>query len=351
MSVLIVDDDPTTLQLLGALLGGTSTCLADPEAALDWCARHTPALVLIDYHLPGMSGVELICRLRRMPRLANVPIIMVTCDNHGALRQQAREAGATDFVAKPLEVHEFRLRVRNLLALNEARTLLADQARLLQDEVARATAELAKRELELVVRLARAAEFRDPETGAHLQRMAHYAGLIAREMGCDGAFQQQLLEAAPMHDIGKLATPDSILLKPGRLDPSEMRIMREHAAHGAQILAGSASPLIQMAEEVARCHHERFDGDGYPQRLRGLAIPLSARIVAVADVFDALSSPRPYKQAWPLYEARAYIVNHSGSQFCPQAVQAFVHAWDDIVATCQRYPDAPPALCLVRARQ
>ena len=351
MSILIVDDDSAGLQLLRTLVGGDSTCFADPEAALDWCARHTPELALIDYHLPGVSGVEFIRRFRRIPRLANVPVIMVTCDNYGALRQQAREAGATDFVAKPVEVRDFRLRVRNLLALNEARTLLAEHALLLQDEVARATAELAARELELVMRLARAAEFRDPDTGAHLQRMAHYAGPIARAMGCDAAFQQQLVEAAPMHDIGKLATPDHILLKPGRLDSAEMRIMRDHAAHGAHILAGSASPLIQMAEEIAHCHHERFDGDGYPQRLRGLAIPLSARIVAVADVFDALSSPRPYKRAWPLGDARAYIVDHSGSQFCPQAVQAFVHAWDDIVATRQRYPDPPPALTLVPARQ
>lgn len=346
MPILIVDDDHATLRLLDTLVAGAARaptrCFTDALAALRWCSRNTPELVLIDYCMPQMSGVEFIGHVRRMQRLADVPIIMVTHADLARVREQARTAGATDFVAKPVDAKEFRLRVRNLLALNAARTELAERALRLQYAVAQATTGIAARELELVMRLARAAEFRDPETGAHLHRMAQYAGLIARQLGCTAAFEQQLIEAAPMHDIGKLATPDAILLKRGRLTEAEMTTMREHAMHGAQILSGSSAPLMQLAEQIARCHHERFDGGGYPRGLQGLDIPLAARIVAVADVFDALSSHRPYKHAWSLDEARAYIVEQSGSHFCPAAVQAFVRAWDEVITIARNFPDPPP---------
>lgn len=346
MPILIVDDDRAALQLLDTLVGGAARvptrCFSDPLAALRWCGRNTPELVLLDYRMPALSGVEFIRRFRRQARLTDVPIVMVTSVDEAGVRERARAAGATDFVAKPVEVNEFRLRVRNLLALNEARTALAERALRLQYAVAQAASGIAERELELVMRLARAAEFRDPETGAHLQRMALYAGLIARQLGCTPAFEQQLTEAAPMHDIGKLATPDAILLKRGRLSEDEMVVMREHAMHGAHILSGSTAPLMQLAEQIARCHHERFDGGGYPQGLQGLDIPLAARIVAVADVFDALSSHRPYKHAWPLDEARAYIAAHSGSHFCPTVVQAFLQCWDEVVGIHQKLPDPPP---------
>lgn len=343
MPILIVDDDQPTLRLLETLVAGAASaptrCFADPLAALHWCEGNTPELVLLDYRMPQLCGIEFIRRFRRLPRMADVPIIMVTQLDQVSIREQARAAGATDFVAKPVEVNEFRLRVRNLLALNQARIALAERTLQLQFAVAKATHGVAERELELVMRLARAAEFRDPETGAHLQRMAQYAGLIARQLGCPGAFEQQLMEAAPMHDIGKLATPDAILLKRGRLSEAEMAIMRGHAMHGAHILSGSTMPLMQLAEQIARCHHERFDGGGYPVGLRGLDIPLAARIVAVADVFDALSSHRPYKLAWSLADARAYIVAESGRHFCPDTVQAFLGCWHDIVAIHQNFPD------------
>lgn len=344
MAILIVDDNATNLLLLAQLARGASALptntFDDPVDALEWCEDHTPELVLVDYRMPTLSGIEFISLFRRMPGLGDVPIIMITTENEARVREQAREAGATDFVAKPVEATEFRLRVKNLLSLNEARTLLADRARLLQHEVAAAIADIADRERELVTRLARAAEYRDPETGAHLQRMAQYSMLIARRLDCPASFCQRLLEAAPMHDIGKLGTPDYILLKPGRLDDAEMAIMRQHAAHGAHILAGSASPLMQLAEQIARCHHERFDGTGYPAGLAGDAIPLAARIVAVADVFDALSSPRPYKRPWPLAEARAFIEENSGSHFCPDCVDAFLRAWDEVVAIHDSLPDS-----------
>jgi len=217
--------------------------------------------------------------------------------------------------------------------------LLADRAKLLQHEVRLATDAMRERERELIMRLARAAEFRDPETGAHIVRMARYAVLIARELQLPAAFQAMLLEAAPMHDVGKLATPDHILLKPGRLDAEEMAIMRRHAEHGANILAGSSSPLIQLAEQIARGHHEKFDGSGYPQALLGDAIPLAARMVAVADVFDALTSERPYKRPWSVEDARAFMQQQRGQHFCPSCLDAFFNCWDEVLAIRASLPD------------
>ncbi|MES2149485.1 MAG: HD domain-containing phosphohydrolase [Pseudomonadota bacterium] len=343
MTILIVDDNKTNLILLSSLAGSASSlevvAMEDPVEAINWCAANTPLLVLVDYRMPMLSGTDFIALFRQMPGKAEVPIIMVTTANEREVRQQALSVGATDFLAKPVDTIEFRLRVRNLLALSQAQILLADRAKLLEHEVAAATAGIVARERELVVRLARAAEFRDPETGAHILRMARYSELIARTLGLAPAFQTMLLEAAPMHDVGKLATPDYILLKPGRLAPEEMSIMKRHAEIGAHILAGSDSPLIQLAEQIAGAHHEKFDGSGYPRGLAGEAIPLAARIVAVADVFDALTSERPYKRAWSFDDARSFLVDGSGAHFCPRCVSAFISSWDQVLAIHASLPD------------
>jgi putative two-component system response regulator len=264
---------------------------------------------------------------------------MVTTENDKEIRQEALTLGATEFLAKPVDAIEFKLRIRNLLALSQAQALLADRAKLLQHEVNKATESVLRGERELVLRLAKAAEFRDPETGAHINRMAHYSKLIAQSLGLPLEFQQLILEAAPMHDVGKLATPDYILLKPGRLDDDEMAIMRKHAEIGALILSGSNSSLIQLAEEIAGAHHEKFDGSGYPRGLVGDAIPLSGRIVAVADVFDALTSARPYKRAWSLEDARLFLIRHTGTHFCPRSSAAFLDAWDDVLKIRSQFPD------------
>jgi putative two-component system response regulator len=223
--------------------------------------------------------------------------------------------------------------------MRRAQNLLADRAALLAAEVDSATADVRARELELVMRLARAAESRDPETGGHIQRMAHYARLVARELGLDAAYQSRILAAAPMHDIGKVGTPDHILLKPGRLEPDELRQMREHTRIGERILADSSAPLLQMACEIAGAHHERWDGGGYPRGLAGEAIPLAARIVAVAVVLDALTSARPYKPAWPLERAREHIEAGRGSHFDPRCVDALLGAWSEVLAIRDRFPD------------
>jgi len=343
MAILIVDDNQTNLLLLSSLAesvaGSRPITFDDPVDALYWCEKNVPELALVDYRMPHLSGNDFIRLFRQIGGLQDIPIVMVTTENDWEVRQEALTVGATEFLAKPIDSHEFRLRVRNLLALSNAQTLLSDRAKLLQFEVEKATAEVLNRERELVLRLSKAAEYRDPETGAHINRMALYSRLIAEKLGLPEAYQKNILEAAPMHDIGKLATPDYILLKPGKLDVDELSIMHRHAEIGAQILAGSNSALIRLAEEIAGSHHEKFDGAGYPKGLKGDSIPLAGRIVAVADVFDALTSERPYKKAWPLEDARKYLEDNIGSHFCPRCANAFLTAWDEVLEIRSHFPD------------
>ncbi len=347
MSILIVDDNDTNLSLLSTLARKASNiepvCMSDPVDALHWCVAHVPDLVLLDYRMPNLSGNEFLRIFRKMDGMADTPIIMVTTENDRAVRNEAFSLGVTEFLTKPIDTIEFSLRVRNLLALRTAQTMLADHAKLLEHEVRRAIANVTAREMELVTRLARAAEFRDPETGGHIMRMARFSALIARDLGTDTQWQELLLHAAPMHDVGKLATPDHILLKPGRLDPEEMAIMRQHAAIGGQILAGSDSPLIRLAEEIACGHHEKYDGSGYPRGLAGEQIPLSARIVAVADVFDALSMSRPYKPSWPIETIIAHLKAGAGSHFDPWLAQLFIELMPQLLAIQGQFHDVDMA--------
>jgi putative two-component system response regulator len=217
--------------------------------------------------------------------------------------------------------------------------LLADRAALLADEVREATREIHARERETIFRLARAAEFRDPETGAHILRMAHFSIIIATRLGWDAAALDQLLQAAPMHDVGKLGTPDHILLKPGKLTPDEFDIMKQHASIGWEILKDSSSPILTQAAEIALTHHEKFDGSGYPNGLAGEAIPQVGRIVAVADVFDALTSDRPYKKAWSVEDALNLLQDGSGRHFDPACVEAFLAGREEMMAIRERYRD------------
>jgi response regulator RpfG family c-di-GMP phosphodiesterase len=344
MQILIVDDNKTNLVLLSALSqsvsGSAAVTFDHPLAALEWSLGATPDLVLVDYVMPDISGHEFIQRFRALPDKEDVPIVMITSEDQRRVRQRALELGATEFLAKPVDSIEFKIRVRNLLALREAQNKLKNRNQWLAEEVQRTTSEILERERELVLRLARAAECRDPETGSHIARMASYAVLIARQLGCDQGFIDLLALTAPMHDIGKLGIPDYILLKPGRLDPDELVIMRRHAEIGARILADSLSPLIRMASSIAHYHHEQYNGEGYPAGLRGEEIPLECRIVAVADVFDALTSSRPYKRAWGIAEARQFIIDGKGKHFCPVCCDAFLQAWDQVLEIHQRYPDA-----------
>lgn len=354
-SLLVVDDNSTNLTLFRHLLqkieNAQVQCFSDAVGALDWCASNEPDLILLDYMMPVMDGLEFIRRLQAMPERRDVAIVMVTADTESEVRHQALSLGAQDFLTKPVDKVELIARVRNLLALRQSRRNLADRAAWLADEVAKATATIAAREKEAILRLSRAAEYRDPETGMHLLRMSNYTRIVSAGLGLPAAEQRLLLEAAPMHDVGKVGTPDHILLKPGRLTPEEFEVMKQHAAIGYEILRDSASPLFQCAAVVARAHHEKFDGSGYPQGLAGEAIPLHGRIVAVADVFDALTSERPYKKAWPLEEARRFLTEGAGSHFDPACVAAFTEGWDEVLDIRSRYSDSdvPVAAELTKA--
>lgn len=343
MDVVIVDDNEINVTLLRHLVKAIEDTKAitftDSAAGLQYCLDNDPDLVVIDYMMPPPDGMAFIQAFRAHPGRKNTPLLMITANQDTEVRHRALTLGASDFLIKPVDKNEFRARATNMLLLRKSQKQLADRAAWLAEEVAKATNEVLVRERETIIRLSKAAEYRDPETGAHILRMANYSQIIARNLGHSEADQTLLLDAAPMHDIGKVGTPDHILLKPGRLDPEEMDIMRQHAGIGYDILKGSPSPLLQKAAVIALTHHEKFDGSGYPNNLKGQDIPIDGRIVAVADVFDALTSERPYKKAWSVDEAVKFMHDNSGSHFDPDCIEAFFRNWDEIMAIKSRFTD------------
>jgi len=266
----------------------------------------------------------------------------LTANDQREVRYEALNGGANDFLNKPIDRVEFMARVRNMLALRTSQRYLADRALHLAGLVEEQTREIRQRERELIYRMSRAAEFRDPETGAHIQRMAHYSCLIARRLGFDVKLQQLILEAAPMHDVGKIGIPDFILLKPGKLTPEEFEVMKGHARLGYELLKDSASETMLAGAEIALTHHEKFDGSGYPRGLAGEDIPIFGRIVAVADVFDALTSERPYKRVWSLEDAALNLEEGRGKHFDPDCVDAFLGMWSEMIEIRQRFQDELP---------
>lgn len=334
--LVIVDDSLSAAEHLRDLVArniGHCEWLTFTESAraLDFCLGNDVDLVVVDFLMPPPNGLQFIERYRDCEGRRDVPVIMVTSEQNRDIRYMALQLGATDFLTKPVDDVEFVTRVRNLLALSLHRRSLNDRAAWLAEEVAKATSSLVERERETVLFLCRAAEHRDPETGSHLRRMATYSRVIALGLGLGHDLADLIHTAAPMHDIGKIGIPDDILLKPGRFTPEEERIMRRHTTVGAAILEGSNSPLLRMAAEIALHHHERMDGSGYPQGLAGVAIPLVGRITALADVFDALTSIRPYKPAWPVDQARDYILSLNGIHFDAACVDALLGRWDDVL--------------------
>jgi putative two-component system response regulator len=335
MRVMVVDDSMTNLVLVAKIvkgLGHEPVIYTDPLRAFADALRTPADLVISDFTMPGMNGLELVDRLRGAFGYEDVPMVMITGSDDGDLRYQALDMGVTDFLRKPIDVPEVKARLRNLLKLREAQANLRNRAEWLDREVARATAALSAREEEVILRLSRAAEYRDSDTGEHIVRMASTCRIIAGGMGLDEAQCQTLFLAAPMHDIGKIAVSDAILLKPGKLTPEERSVMEMHTLHGFQILSGSDSDLIRQAAEIAASHHERWDGTGYPARVSGKAIPLYGRVAAVADVFDALTNARPYKDAWAPEEALAYMKACSGQHFDPACIKAFAERFDEVLA-------------------
>jgi len=328
-TVLIIDDLFSSRLLLAEIVrqidGKLNLELFDtPSRALEFARNNRVDIVLTDYKLPEFDGIELVKQLRALPHCIDVPIVVITVVDDRRVRYEALEAGATDFLIKPLDEHETRARCANLLELRRHKIVLSDQARVLQYQVDKSVSEIHERELETLAKLAKAGEFRDKTTGNHLTRMARYSGLIGLHMGLGPETVHVLEVAAPMHDIGKIGIPDSVLLKQGPLTPAETEVMRAHPRIGYDILKGSPSKYLSMGAIIALGHHEKYDGSGYPNGLHGEDIPIVARVVAVADVFDALVSERPYKHAWALEDGIAYLKSQRGKHFDPNCVDAFL---------------------------
>ena len=343
MQVLIIDDAKLNIALLQQLVKKLPDCdsvvFQNAVGTIDWCREHEPDLVIVDYMMPVMDGIEFTRAFRSIAGCEEVPVLMVTANYETAVRYEALVSGVSDFLNKPLDNTEFLSRAKNMLALRKSHKELTDRAVWLAEEVRKATAEIVSREQETIFCLSRAAEYRDPETGEHIHRMAHYSRHIAKHLGLSTERQELLLQTAPMHDIGKVGTPDMILLKPGRLTPAEFVIMKQHAVIGYEVLSSSNSPLLKVAAEIAYSHHEKFDGSGYPRGMSGEDIPLFGRIVAVADVFDALTSERPYKKVWTMESARDFLRQGMGVHFDPSCVMAFFSGWDEVMTIKERFAD------------
>jgi putative two-component system response regulator len=320
--VLVVDDEPANLQVLRQLLQSRYRLAfaRDGAKALELAARETPDLILLDVMMPGLSGLDVCRRLKADPALARIPVIFVTALTDPEHEAEGFGAGAVDYITKPVSGPIVLARVRNHLNLVAADELRATR-------------------LAIVQCLGRAGEYRDNETGRHVLRMSHSAAVIGRALGMGDAEADDLLNAAAMHDVGKIGIPDAVLLKPGKLDAEEWATMRRHPMMGAEIIGEHDARVLQMARRVALHHHEKWDGSGYPDGLAGLAIPLEARIVALCDVFDALTSERPYKKAWSVDQAVALLREESGKHFDPALVEHFIAQLPQIVEIRERWAD------------
>ena len=326
--VVIVDDQSTGRTILSKIVQQIADNISviefdNPKGALKWMESNHPALIITDYRMPEINGIEFIEKIRQLKDCQNTPIMMITVVSEKEVRYEALDAGATAFLTRPIDQIECRTSCRNLLTMHEQHLLIQDRAELLAAQVATATQKIVERERETLLRLARAGEYRDEETGNHVIRMSKYSRFIAEELGLEETLCEDIEYSAPMHDIGKIGIPDGVLLKPGKLDAEEWKIMQGHASIGYKILANSQSKYMQMGAVIALYHHERFDGKGYPNGLHGDDIPLIARIVAVADVYVALVSVRPYKKAWSEEQSIAYLKENAGSQLDPNCVDAF----------------------------
>jgi putative two-component system response regulator len=327
--ILAADDDAGALRVLQRILAragfGEVHTTQDGLQVPDLFVQHAPDLVVLDLHMGPVEGTDVIRRLRPLiPEGTYLPILIVSGDLTPEARISALEVGAVDFISKPYAVDEVLLRVRNHLHTRSLHLAVSDQNRELERKVQERTRELEDAAWEVLERLARAAELRDDDTGTHTRRVADLSARIAAAMGLPETEVEMIRRTAPLHDVGKIGIPDGVLLKPGKLSEGEWSLMKRHTLIGAQILSSGRSEMVRMAEAIALAHHERWDGTGYPHAAAGDAIPLPARIVALADVYDALSSDRPYRAAWPRERVMAEIAAGRGTHFDPQVVDAFL---------------------------
>ncbi|WP_374323087.1 HD domain-containing phosphohydrolase [Aquipseudomonas alcaligenes] len=320
--LLVVDDEPANLQVLRHILQEDYRLLfaKDGAKALELAAREKPELILLDVMMPGMTGYQVCAQLKATPATSAIPVIFVTALADVEDEAQGFAVGAVDYITKPVSPAIVKARVRTHLSLVRVE-------------------ELRETRLQIVQRLGLAAEYKDNETGLHVIRMSHYSRVLALAAGFSEAQAEELLNAAPMHDVGKIGIPDAVLRKPGKLDGEEWEVMKQHAQIGADIIGEHPSGLLRMAREIALNHHEKWDGSGYPRGIGGAEIPVEARIIAIADVFDALTSERPYKKAWPVEEAVQLLREQSGRHFDPELVELFLGQLPAILEIKERWAE------------
>ena len=335
--ILVVDDQQNNIDLLERILQRAGYCnltsTTDPCQVRTLYTKVQPDLIILDLHMPQMDGFAVLEQLMtQIPQGTYLPILMLTADIAPEAKQRALANGAKDFLTKPFNRVETLLRIKNLLETRFLHLQIQQQNLMLEEKVRERTHKLEQAQLEILQRLARAAEYRDDTTGQHTQRVGETAAHLAEALGLPAIEVEMIRWGAPLHDVGKIAIPDLILLKEGKLTPVEFEVMKSHTTIGGALLGESQFPILQIAEQIALTHHERWDGQGYPYGLRAEAIPLVGRIVSVADVFDALTHERPYKAAWSVDEAVAELQRQKGHQFDPDVVDAFVQVIEEVYA-------------------
>ena len=332
IELVSIDDNQSNLFLIEAIcseIGVKVTSFDDPVNGLMYVLQNDIDIIVIDYMMPELNGIDFIKEFRSSN--SYVPIVMITAvGSDDSIHKEAFEAGVNDFLAKPVNSTTFKARITTLIKSYQAQVLLQDRAKLLESEVQKATKELLENEYETLRVLGKTAEYKDPETASHVARVAHYSKLLARVYGLNEDEQNILFYASPFHDIGKVGIEDKILLKAGKLNDEEFTVMKTHSQMGYDILKDSKSKYLKAGAQIAISHHEKYDGSGYPNALLGEDIHIYGRIVAIADVFDALTDERPYKKAWKLSEALTLILEESGKSFDPNVVEAFLQGSQEI---------------------
>jgi len=341
--LLIVDDEPLNVTLLEEILIDADftnvKSTTDPREVLPLHEQNDFDLILLDIRMPHMSGIEVLKTLSKYIESDFFPVLVLTAQTDKATRFDALNAGATDFLTKPFEQWEILLRIKNMLRTRlyyKGQKFRADE---LEKQVRERTAEIRETQLKIIQCLGQASEYRDNETGYHVIRMSRSCQLLALEAGLTEVHAEKILFASPMHDVGKIGIRDDILLKPGKLSEVEYEEMKSHSHIGAEIIGEHSSELLELAREIATCHHERWDGSGYPNGLKGKEIPIESRIASICDVFDALTSVRPYKAAWSTEEAVSFLKENAGTQFDPELAALFINIVPKVVALRDEYPD------------
>ena len=338
--ILIVDDQKANVTLLKHMLQAAGYAdivgTTDPREVGDLYRQYPFDIVLLDLNMPGFDGFQVMAQLTAMEHGSYLPVLVLTAQPDSPTRLRALQSGAKDFITKPFDRLEVLTRIQNMLEVRLMHNQMRDQNQMLEERVRERTQELSNTRLEIIRRLGRAAEYRDNETGLHIIRMSKFSACLGRAAGLNEGQAEMLLDASPMHDIGKIGIPDRILLKPGKLDAEEWAVMKTHSSIGAEILSGS---LMQMARSIALSHHEKWDGSGYPNALKGDGIPRVGRIVALCDVFDALTTVRPYKNAWSTEAALSYINENAGKHFDPDLVCRFGEVLPDILSIKEQYAE------------